>query len=205
MTNFAGRSLFLDCSVTEILYLFQIGTGNISANIEWYERNTYGLEKVEFHENQIFWNYAKSEHGLSIRSLKRIEDRIGYRCRIINNELQFVIDKDFDVAEVLHCHAKDAKSKRFCGYGNCIIEKEKFNYTFMKCVCEPGYSGLHCSYSNPRAFLNKWLTLLLSALLPLVVSIVSYCFVQCLEDRFSVIVDQKNKKNEDIFEKNGIL
>ncbi|KRY10330.1 Exosome component 10 [Trichinella patagoniensis] len=204
MANFAGRSLFLDCSATEILYLFQIGTGNLSANIEWYERNTYGLEKVEFHENQIFWNYAKSEHGLSIRSLKRIENRIGYRCRIISNELQFVIDKDFDV-EVLHCHAKDAKSKRFCGYGNCIIEKEKFNYTFMKCVCEPGYSGLHCSYSNPRAFLNKWLTLLLSALLPLVVSIVSYCFVQCLEDRFSVLVDQKNKKNEDIFEKNGIL
>ncbi|KRX19891.1 Exosome component 10, partial [Trichinella nelsoni] len=181
------------------------GISNLSANTEWYERNTYGLEKVVFHENQIFWNYAKSEHGLSIRSLKRIENRIGYRCRIISNELQLVIDKDFDVAEVLHCHAKDAKSKRFCGYGNCIIEKEKFNYTFMKCVCEPGYSGLHCSYSNPRAFLYKWLTLLPSALLPLVVSIVSYCFVQCLEDRFFAIVDQKNNKNEDIFEKNGIL
>ncbi|KRY31772.1 Exosome component 10 [Trichinella spiralis] len=205
MTNFAGRSLFLDCSATEILYLFQIGISNLSANTEWYERNAYGLEKVVFHENQIFWNYAKSEHGLSIRSLKRIENRIGYRCRIISNELQLVIDKDFDVAEVLHCHAKDAKSKRFCGYGNCVIEKEKFNYTFMKCVCEPGYSGLHCSYSNPTVFLYKWLAFLPSALLPLVVSIVSYCFVQCLEDRFSAIVDQKNKKNEDIFEKNGIL
>ncbi|KRY84781.1 hypothetical protein T4D_2837 [Trichinella pseudospiralis] len=127
-------------------------------------------------------NYAKSEYGMSIRSLKRTENRIGYRCRIISNELQLVVDKDFDV-EALHCHAKDVKSKRFCGYGNCIIEKEKFNYTFMKCVCEPGYSGLNCSYRNSRAFLYKWLTLLQSSLLPVMVSFFSYCFVKCLEDR----------------------
>ncbi|KRZ08933.1 Exosome component 10 [Trichinella zimbabwensis] len=182
MINFAGRSLFLNCAANEILSLFQIGRSNFSANTEWYERTPYGLEKVVFHENQIFWNYAKSEYGLSIRSLKRIENRIGYRCRIISNELQLVVDKDFDV-EVLHCHAKDVKSKRFCGYGNCIIEKEKFNYTFMKCVCEPGYSGLNCSYRNSRAFLYKWLMLLQSSLLPVVVSFLSYCFVKCLEDR----------------------
>ncbi|KRZ21640.1 Exosome component 10 [Trichinella pseudospiralis] len=182
MINFAGRSLFLNCAANEILSLFQIGKSNFSANTEWYERTAYGLEKVVFHENQIFWNYAKSEYGMSIRSLKRIENRIGYRCRIISNELQLVVDKDFDV-EALHCHAKDVKSKRFCGYGNCIIEKEKFNYTFMKCVCEPGYSGLNCSYRNSRAFLYKWLTLLQSSLLPVMVSFFSYCFVKCLEDR----------------------
>ncbi|KRX94110.1 Exosome component 10, partial [Trichinella pseudospiralis] len=159
MINFAGRSLFLNCAANEILSLFQIGKSNFSANTEWYERTAYGLEKVVFHENQIFWNYAKSEYGMSIRSLKRIENRIGYRCRIISNELQLVVDKDFDVGK--------SESYLFIIY---------FSITSRS-------TSLSCKRWNSRAFLYKWLTLLQSSLLPVMVSFFSYCFVKCLEDR----------------------